>query len=64
MKESKYYVINDEYMAKALSYVGFQYVRFPDNELGEVYSFERSERFFKAMTKLVDLRKEFYSKKY
>ena len=54
---NKYTQINKKYLAEALSFLGFRYYKFNDD--GQtVYSFENTEKFSKALVKLLQLRDE------
>lgn len=54
---NKYTVIKKKYLAEALSFLGFRYFKF--NKDGEItYSFENTEKFSKALVKLLQLRDE------
>lgn len=60
MKEtnSKYTVIRKKYLADALCFLNFKYMKFTDNEGNIVYSFENTEKFNEGINKLLQLRKE------
>jgi len=53
----KTYEVRKRYLAEALSYLGFRYFK---NGFGNdtIYSFENTEKFSKAMTKLNQLKEE------
>jgi len=54
--EQKYTNINKKYLADAMAFLGFGYLKFQDKEGKTVYTFENTERFNTALHKLLQLR--------
>ncbi|AQS09661.1 hypothetical protein CLOBY_17920 [Clostridium saccharobutylicum] len=55
--EIKYKNIRKKYLADALSFLGFRYMKF-DNENGKEYSFEDNKKLQYAFEELIRLKKE------
>lgn len=55
----EYYQINKKYLAFAIGFLGFQYYVFNREDGSKIYSFEDTENFRRALTKLTELKKEF-----
>ena len=55
-----YYKINKKYLAIALSFLGFHYFQF-NNDNGTIYSFEDTENFRLALSELTKLKNKFNS---
>lgn len=55
--EQKYYKIRKKYLAAALGYIGFKYYKFNEGEK-IIYSFEDTNKFRQALTKLTELKNE------
>lgn len=51
----KYFAVNDIALASALSFLGFRYMRFDDDQYGKVYSFKDTEEFRQARESLLRL---------
>ena len=57
--DNKFTQINKKYLAEALSFLGFRYFKFVNDQGQQVYSFENTEKFKSALSKLLKLKKEF-----
>lgn len=58
MEKRKYFVINGLRLARALSYLGFEYMVFKKEEY-DIYSFENTDEFQEAYRLLVNSRKKY-----
>ena len=59
MNDNKYYAIKNKYLANGIQWLtGQRYYIFDDfeNNNGKVYSFERTEKFFKALEEMNKLK--------
>jgi len=52
----KYYKINSKYLAYALSFIGFKFYKFNEDNGGVRYIFENSEVLQDSIEKLVELK--------
>jgi hypothetical protein len=57
MDNQKYIIINKIYLAYALNFLGFHFMKFQENEK-TVFGFERTENFEEALANLLELRKQ------
>lgn len=57
MENQKYCTIHKRYLSEALSFLGFRYYKFDKPDGGVEYSFENTEKFRKAFSKLLELKK-------
>ena len=57
-KTNKYYPINKRYLAEAMSFLGFKYMKFNNYLDEQIYSFEDTAKFRIALNKLTLLKKE------
>lgn len=53
----KYYEIKKKYLAIAMSYLGFHYLKFGTGE-DTLYSFENTDKFRQALTSLTNLKNQ------
>ncbi|MBN7771837.1 hypothetical protein [Clostridium aminobutyricum] len=53
---NKFYNINKKYLAEALSFLGFRYYKYINDEGKQVYSFEDSNEFQEALSGLFALK--------
>lgn len=56
MNNKEYYQTKNEYLAKALNFLGFKYYKF-NNETGIIYSFKITEDFNEVKEKFFELKK-------
>lgn len=56
---SKYYATSDEYLAKGLALIGFDYKQFKNEKYGISFTFVRSDELFQAIRDLRDLRNKY-----
>ena len=56
---SRYYATSDEYLAKGLALIGFDYKQFNNEKYGVSFTFVRSDKLFQAIRDLRDLRNKY-----
>lgn len=58
--EQKYFEVKNKYLAEALAFFGFKYLKFDDGLTNKkIYSFQDSEEIRRLMSKLISMKKEY-----
>ena len=57
--KSNYYATSDEYLAKGLALIGFDYRKYEGTKYGTTYTFIRCDELFEAIRDLRDLRNKY-----
>lgn len=58
MERKEYTNINKKYLAMAMSFLGFKYYKFQNDEGETVFTFENTSKFMNALHGLLALRKQ------
>lgn len=57
--KSEYFAVNDIALASSLSFLGFRYFRYDDEQYGKVYSFKDTDKFREARQDLINLKNKY-----
>ncbi|MEO2601009.1 hypothetical protein [Clostridium butyricum] len=60
--KKRYFVLDSKTFAEAMNLLGFSFYVFQKDDNKKVYSFENTELFQEAYTKICELRKEYRNK--